>query len=186
MGISRADLEKLRNLVATNRPLAPSQAMALREIVDQVYQATDPYEPIDNHSGFLGVPLPPNAIIADANDDDSQSGMLVTSRIHGFCAYRFLQDGDMIVAINDRPIRTGRDLSEIIAASRGGDMINVEIVRGGQHVHVQFKLDVRPNWASQQLPLGQTTTQDNVRERQRKADEYWDQNFATLLDGGLL
>src|SRR3954462_7104618 len=53
MGISRDDLAQLRTLVAKNRPLAPSKAMALREIVQQVYQSTEPYEAVEDRPGFL-------------------------------------------------------------------------------------------------------------------------------------
>jgi len=197
MGISRDDLEKLHTLVEADRPLAPSQAMALREIVDQVYQATDPYEPFEDHSGFLGVPQTTSAVVLDGGEDDSQGGVLVAKRIPGFCAYRFLQDGDMIVGIaeaTNRPIRAWNDLTGIIKNYKGGDTIHIEVLRGGQKIQVPVKLDVRPIWAPppfaanqvlNQVPNG-STTQDAIRERQRKADDYWDKNFAPLLDGGLL
>ena len=59
---------------------------------------------------------------------------------------------------------------------------------------VAVKLDARPNWAPMQntIPVGPMgpniviNQQDAIRERQRKADEYWDQNFAPLLESGLL
>jgi hypothetical protein len=188
MGISRADLQTLRRLVEANRPLAPSQAMALREIVVQVHQSTEPYEPVPDRQGFLGVPLRDVTMVLDGTDDEGQAGVLVTDRIPGFCAYRFLQNGDVIVGITeaaDRPIRKGTDLTEIIKICRGGDTIHLEVLRAGQKVTVPIKLNARPTWAVQglnQIP----TYQDEIRERQRKADEYWDQTFAPLLESGIL
>ena len=194
MGISRGDLQTLRALVEANRPLAPSQAMALREIVMQVYQATEPYDAVEDKPGFLGVPLRDASI---ATDDDAQAGVLVTDRIPGFCAYRFLQNGDVIVGITDSPgkaIRKSTDLTEIIKLCKGGDTIHLEILRGGQKMTVAVKLDARPNWAPMQIvipagPMAPNTVinqQDAIRERQRIADEYWDQNFAPLLESGIL
>jgi hypothetical protein len=190
MGISRDDLQTLRKLVETNRPLAPSQAMALREIVMQVYESTEPYEAVENKPGFLGVPLPiTSAIGLDATDEDSQAGVLVTDRIPGFCAYRFLQNGDVIVGITEAPgkaIRKSTDLTEIIKLHKGGETIHMEILRGGQKMTVAIKLNARPAWAVpanlNQIP----NQQGEIRERQRKADEYWDQNFAPLLESGIL
>ena len=189
MGISRDDLQTLRKLVETNRPLAPSQAMALREIVTQVYQATEAYEALEDKPGFLGVPLRDASIVLDSTDDDTQAGVLVTDRIPGFCAYRFLQNGDVIVGITEapgKPIRKAMDLTEIIKLCKGGETIHLEILRGGQRMTVAIKLNARPAWAVQaninQIP----NQQDEIRERQRKADEYWDQNFAPLLESGIL
>jgi hypothetical protein len=188
MGISRDDLQTLRKLVEANRPLAPSQAMALREIVSQVYQATEPYQPLEDKPGFLGVPLR-DMIVPDSTDEDAQAGVLVTDRIPGFCAYRFLQNGDVIVGITEapgKPMRKSTDLSEIVKLYKGGETIHMEILRGGQRMTVAIKLNARPVWAVQaninQIPL----QQDEIRERQRRADEYWDQNFAPLLDSGIL
>src|SRR4051812_38654450 len=52
MGISRNDLEQLRAIVEKSRPLAPSQAMELRDIVQQVFQATEPYQAAEDRPGF--------------------------------------------------------------------------------------------------------------------------------------
>jgi hypothetical protein len=197
MGISRADLQTLRKLVEGNRPLAPSQAMALREIVMQVYEATEPYEAVEDKPGFLGVPLRDASIVLDSTDDDTQAGVLVTDRIPGFCAYRFLQNGDVIVGITEAPgkaIRKSTDLTEIIKLCKAGDTIHLEILRGGQKMTVAIKLDARPNWAPMQIPIPVgpmgpnivINQQDAIRERQRKADDYWDQTFAPLLESGIL
>jgi len=190
MGISRDDLETLRKLVETTRPLSPAQAMAVREIVDQVYQSTEPYEPIEDHAGFLGVPLPGPAVVIDGAEDEPQ-GMVVERRIPGFCAFRFLQDGDIILAIDERPIRTRDDLTRIISAHKGGDVVQMEVLRGGEKIEVSLKLDVRPLSApnlpaAAAAPAVGITIQDWLRDRQRKADDYWDKYFAPLLDAGLL
>jgi len=87
------------------------------------------------------------------------------------------------VAIGDHPVRTSTDLTDVVKSCKGGDSIRITVMRGGQRVQVPVKLDVRPAWATQANPIG---TQDSIRERQRKADEYWDQAFAPLLDAGLL
>jgi C-terminal processing protease CtpA/Prc len=184
MGISRDDLDKLRKLVETRRPLAPGQAMAIREIVDQVYLATEPYEPMEGAPGFLGVPLSTSQVVVDPGDEDSQLGMVVASRIRGFCAFRYLQDGDVILKVEDHPVRISKDLSDAVSVHHGGDTIQIQVLRGGQKLDVSIKLDARPIWAPQMAVA--FNTPDILRERQRKADEYWDKYFAPLLDAGLL
>ena len=75
----------------------------------------------------------------------------------------------------DHPIRVSTDLTEIVNACKGGETIHMQVLRGGQKVEVPVKLDTRPIWAP--VPPVPSVTQDAVRERQRKADEYWDKNF---------
>ena len=181
MGISRDDLETLRKVVETGRPLAPSQAMAIREIVDQVYQATEPYKPMPESPGFLGVLMSDPSVIVEAADPDSPAGVIVIGRIKGFCAYRQLQDGDVILQVNDQRVRADNDLMEVIRKCKGGDVVLMHILRGGQQMDVSVTLAARPIWA-QQIP----TMEDFKRERQRKSDDYWEKNFAPLLDTGLL
>jgi hypothetical protein len=183
MGISRDDLEKLRKLVETRRPLAPAQAMAIHEIVDQVFLSTEPYQPINDAPGFLGLPLPGSQLVVDPGNDDSPVGMVVMNPIKGFCAFRYLQDGDVILKVEDHVVHIGKDLSEAVSDHHGGDIIQMQILRGGQKLDVSIRLDSRPNWA----PLMPAfNSQDILRERQRKADEYWDKHFAPLFDAGLL
>src|SRR5687767_14981384 len=54
MGLSRADLPTLLDVVKSNQPMAPSQALALRDIVLQVWLATEPMESVPGQ-GFLGL-----------------------------------------------------------------------------------------------------------------------------------
>src|SRR5438874_9217234 len=44
MGLPRSDLAELRRVIIENRPLAPAQATALREIVTHVYLASQRYD----------------------------------------------------------------------------------------------------------------------------------------------
>lgn len=205
MGISRDDLNALHTLVEENSPLAPSQALALREIVQQIFQATEPYEPMEDRRGFLGITLP-TIIMINAGDDESQAGLLVTDRVPGFCGYRYLQSGDVISGIAeapDRAIRIGEDLTRLISAHKAGETIHLQVIRGGQQMEVAVKLDARPTWAigpqdalvqrqlqpPQDPPKNPPQYRDIVearRERQRKADEYWEQNFARLVETQIL
>lgn len=185
MGISRKDLEELRTIVDKSRPLAPSQAMVLRDIVEQVYQASEPYEPLEDKPGFLGMQFDPMSL-QESTPDDAQAGVVVMKRIPGFCAYRFLRDGDVIVGITeapDHPIRKGGDLTALVGGAKAGVTVHLQVLRGGQQIEVPITLDARPNWAQQGTP---NATQDAIRERQRQAEEYWDQHFAPLLDAEIL
>ena len=85
MGISRDDLKPLRTIVEKSRPLAPSQAAALHDIVEQVFLAGDRYPEFPNHPGFLGVRFEtPMAMVLEANGDQENSGVVVASCIPGF------------------------------------------------------------------------------------------------------
>src|SRR5688500_12404510 len=66
MGMERRNLPAFQQVVERSRPLRPAQAVALREIVNHVYLAGEPYV-ANEHQGFLGVKLQPTALIQ--NDD---------------------------------------------------------------------------------------------------------------------
>jgi hypothetical protein len=138
MGMTRADLDAFRNVVDQARPLAPSQAAVLREIVSQAFLSGEPYKPLP-HAGFLGVKLQvvavttpvddpaPNAAPAAANApaevdpfhaqlrggavgaDTGRVGILIYERVPGFCGARSLVDGDVILSIVGHPLRMTAD-----------------------------------------------------------------------------
>src|SRR4051812_793365 len=120
MAMDANQLPAFRKLVAASRPLAPSQAVALREIVTQVFLAGRTYE-AGSRDGFLGVrlgdvtinlradavELPPDQPFA-ANEPDGAHGVVIVERMPGFCGARAFQDGDIILAIDERPdVRIG-------------------------------------------------------------------------------
>jgi hypothetical protein len=190
MGISREDLKELRRIVEKSRPIAPSQAMALREIVEQVVQATESYPPLPGGVGFLGVTMPLPDIITvmqNPNDPQTPAGALVTDRLPGFCAYAALQNGDMIVGVAEAPdqmIRKSEDLTAIIGSHTAGEVVHLEILRNGKQLEVTLKLNARPMWAAP------TSTKDiveaAVEAREKIAHDYWEEHFAPLLGENVL
>ncbi|HXE55966.1 MAG TPA: hypothetical protein VN541_23270, partial [Tepidisphaeraceae bacterium] len=102
MRLKRTQLTELRDVVEKSRPLAPSQASALRRIVEEVYLAGEPYEKDDTH-GFLGILMDTAALsvrdLAGTNEPMETPGVVVADRIPGFCASRTLLDGDMILGM---------------------------------------------------------------------------------------
>src|SRR5579864_1187552 len=58
MRLRREDLPALRTLVQKARPLRPAQAAVLREIVQEIFLASETYER-DAKTGFLGVIMDP-------------------------------------------------------------------------------------------------------------------------------
>jgi hypothetical protein len=141
MGITRDDLATLRQLVQKNRPLAPSQAVALRDIVMQVYLAGETYQPFPGSSGFLGVVYQGTVSnLAPDPPDDELRGVVVINRMPGFCSFRALQDGDVIVGVVDdagqeHPVRAQRDLGAAITSCRAGDTVHMRRAddHGGYH-----------------------------------------------------
>ncbi len=53
-----------------------------------------------------------------------------------------LQLGDTITAINDKPIKSVKDLFSILESQRVGDTIRVKVLRDGEPVDVEVKLEV--------------------------------------------
>jgi hypothetical protein len=130
MGLDRRYLPSLQKLVDQQRPLRPSQASVLRQIVTHVYLAGEPY-PSDRTAGFLGVRMSATAVRLDtpdpaaaaaggeqegnnngngnnANDGNAGSdvapmGVVILERLPGFVGHRMLLDGDVVVGIDERP-----------------------------------------------------------------------------------
>ena len=192
MGLSRADLPLLRKYVQEHRPLAPSQAAALREIVVQVFMAGESYA-ANNAHGFLGVTLSEGGIglpaAPEAVDPSAPPpiGVIVTDRLPGLCAYRMLSNGDVIIGIAEHPetpIRSVDALRSAISDCQGGQTIHLEVFRGGRVVNLPVTLSPRPI----EVELNPSNPDFFPRERQRRADiadDYWQREFAPLVDNGV-
>ena len=178
MGIDRADLPVLRRVVAEMRQLQPNQNAVLRDVVEHVYLAGDPYD--SDGFGFLGVVQSPDD---PQPDDDGYSPVIVVGRVPGFAAYRMLQDGDVITAVNDhfpRKIHNNADLRANIGLRHAGEVVHLSVLRQGRNIDVPIKLSGRPI----ELNLVQAATRlEQLKNiRQDKADKYWEDNFEALLD----
>jgi hypothetical protein len=188
MGIERRYLPALQRLVADARPLLPSQAAVLRQIVVHVYCAGEPYDADDNF-GFLGVRMQPTAVsVRPAADDDfegplPQYGVVIVERLPGFIGNRMLLEGDVILGIAERPeiqFRTDMAFSYAVRDTGAGRTINFYVLRRGRLVKVPVKLDPRPV-GGLDLPNVDVLS----AQRRQKAENYWRESFAPLLKEGV-
>lgn len=176
LGLKRSQLPALVKAVEDALPLAASQVAGLREIVTHVYLSGEPYN--EQAVGFLGVMLPRD----DPNGNEEPAPIVVEGRLPGFCSYRMLQDGDIILAIIDgqpRKLRDKLDLIASIAAIDPGRQVQLEILRQGRRLRVILTLDARPLDAVAGGGAAQIEAFRNAR--QALADAYWQKHFAPLL-----
>jgi hypothetical protein len=180
MGLERAALPTLREAVKQSLPLEPSQAVVLRDIVTQVYLAGAEFEKAEGGQGFLGVSLPSTMRVEDRGLLALGRGVAVVSRVPGFCAYRMLQNGDVLLSmtVGEVTVEFNRtdDLMDSVRAVPAGQTITFDVLRQGEIVRVPITLDPRP---------AHLDNLDWLREfNNRRADEvetYWSKDFAPLL-----
>jgi len=179
MTLTRDDLPALQKLVEENRPLAPSQATAIRQIVQEVYLAGEPYQAEEN-KGFLGILMENSGAGMrdfDHGDVHGDPGVVVAERIPGFCASRMLLDGDVILGTtNPRLMFTDSSaLQQAIQAVLPGETIHLQVLRNGRVIDVPLVLDPKPAEASI------ATISGFKLRRAAKFQEYWESTFAPLL-----
>jgi hypothetical protein len=173
MGIKRKDLAALEKVVAESRPVQASQAAVLYDIVTHVYMAGEPYAVNETMGGFLG--------LRNMSDWDPPPGVMITTRIPGFPAYRMLREGDVVVGIDEFPdtaISGSNDFVSVLRTVPAGSVVTLRVLRGGNVQKVPIKLDPRPaaaNNLGDAMALLEST-------RQTKADEYWARAFAPLVE----
>jgi hypothetical protein len=178
LGLSREELGLLRKAAGQAVPLEASQAAMLREIVTHVYLTGQKYVP--DPSGFLGVVLARDEEEAGGvPNPQAKSSVIVESRLPGFCSYRMLQDGDMILEAGGAAMAGKADLINAIRACRPGDTVALKVLRQGKTLKVTIVLDARPADAVGLGAAGQIEAMRNAR--QDEADKYWEATFAPLL-----
>jgi len=181
MDLRRKDLLELRRAVEQSRPLVPSQTMALRQIVEEVFLSGEDYKKDPSH-GFLGI-LMDDATMAlrdttQQTDVRPSPGVVVADRIPGFCASRMLLDGDLILGTSDPPqvFNSAEDLRLAISSVDPGTVVHLQVLRHGQVVRVPLKLDCKPMEADN-IP----DAENFRRRRAEKFEDYWRQTFGPLL-----
>jgi S1-C subfamily serine protease len=98
--------------------------------------------------------------LADHLGIDAKSGALITDVVGGspadkaglkgstgettFQLQHIKTGGDVVVAVDGKPVFQNNDLSELIALHKPGDTVKLDIIRGGQHAQVDVTLGARP------------------------------------------
>ncbi len=187
LGLARQDLPALREVVEQSRPVAPSQAGALREVVTHVYLSGETYD-AEPRAGFLGL-LMPTLDSVEVQRGEAGEGMIqrraptgvpIDFRIPGFCGFRALREGDVLLAIVSpvaRPLPDWRALSPAVRAFAAGKVITFEVLRQGAVLKVPVKLDAFPLVAGENAWLNEI-----LPARDAAAEAYWNEQFAPLVE----
>lgn len=95
---------------------------------------------------FLGVGLYPNSpAIAARLNLPSKPGMIVTSLVQdGPSARAGVQQGDVIVAVDGKPITDESTLSRILLSHKPGDKITLTVARGSGQQTITVTLGMAP------------------------------------------
>jgi hypothetical protein len=179
MGLKRTELPLLRDAVRQSMPLMPSQVTVLRDIVTQVYLAGDIYVADEDGRGFLGVHLPFWGRPEERSLLNVERGVVVVSRVPGFCAYRMLQDGDVLLSMADGAggtIEFGstEQLVDAVRSAKAGDTVQFEVLRQGEILSIPITLDRKPMNLTMQIEEFNGRRADQV-------NDLWERDFAPLL-----
>lgn len=104
-------------------------------------------ESVVNHGAFIGVEIESMTPSLQAEYNFSVStGAVVMSVISGTgAAAAGVQQGDIIVGINNTTIDSAQDVSSVISSLRPGDIISLHIVRGTKHLTLKVTLGHTPS-----------------------------------------
>lgn len=210
MGMGRDDLPALRKLVEQRRPLLPSQAVALKDIVTQMYLAGDVFDTaVNGREGFLGI-RPAEVSIGTRQPEEQPGqqpvqigapfpgefgmvdpsqvcGIMVMDRMPGFAGARVLQNGDVILDIVERPkiqFRGAAEFSLAIRALGAGEKVHFDVLRQGQVIRIEIVLGPRPDDA-EPVPGGLNPMQKLLDRRAQEVNDLWETQFAPLLEEGV-
>jgi len=95
----------------------------------------------------LGLPIRNGALIftVEADGPADRAGLRGGTRQVTVAEIPMLAGGDIVVAVNDAPVRRFDDLINYLAASTSvGDVITLTVLRDGGEIQVQVTLDERP------------------------------------------
>ncbi len=186
--LGRDSLPVLLRLVEQSRPLLPSQAAVLRQIVTHVYLAGEPYD-ADRSNGFLGVKMHSctiNLELVPPKDNPNglslpRSGVVIVERIPGFIGNRLLRDGDVILAMAEKPdvqFVGQLEFTEAVRTVPPGQTVHFSVLRRGRVIKVPVALDPRPDAANIR---GDEGTLRFLSLRKEKAEAYWRETFGRVL-----
>ncbi|HEY5105010.1 MAG TPA: trypsin-like peptidase domain-containing protein [Acidimicrobiales bacterium] len=103
-------------------------------------------ESVVNHGAFIGVEIETlTPSLQQQYGFKVSSGAVVMSTIAGTgAATAGVQQGDIIVGINNTTIASAQDVSSVISALKPGDVITLHLVRGTKHLSIKITLGTAP------------------------------------------
>lgn len=172
--LTRKDLPALRDVVRSRVPLLPCESQPLRDIVTHVYLSGADLAPDDGGRGFVGVYFD----LEQDSIDLSVPGVEIRHRMPGCCAYRYLEDGDVVLAIGNQTVHAPREMTSNVIQYSPGQTVTFEIFRRGKLIHVPVVLGTRPKELANAESIPEFLSQ-----RLADANGYWDANFEPILNG---
>jgi hypothetical protein len=176
LGMKRADLPTLLELVGEYRPLEEQMKSAIKEIVTHVYLAEDEYE--KEARGFLGISMPKTA-------DEDRMQVIIESRMAGFGGFATLRDGDVVLDIVDQPLPQPLDREvfiDVIKTMEPGRNVRLKVLRQGAVRIVPVKISARP---AERAAVNAMAYEQRVAEllykRSEEAEGYWKDRFAPVV-----
>ena len=94
----------------------------------------------------LGIDAKQGALISDvvSGSPADDAGLKGSTGETTFQLQHVKTGGDVVIAVDGKPVFQNNDLSELIALHKPGDTVKLDILRGGQHAQVDVTLGSRP------------------------------------------
>ncbi|MFL5869725.1 MAG: S1C family serine protease [Solirubrobacterales bacterium] len=94
----------------------------------------------------LGIDTESGALITDVVDGSpaDDAGLTGSTGESTFQLQHVKTGGDVVIAVDGRPVLQNNDLSKLVAQHKPGETIKLDIIRGGQHETVDVTLGSRP------------------------------------------
>ncbi len=108
--------------------------------------------------GWLGVTVQPlTDALAKALKVPEKKGALVSEVMKGSPAEKGgLKSQDVIVEFNGKPVKSGRDLSIAVAATRPGTKVTIKVIRNGRPKLLKFRVGTMPDNVESGMVLNNT------------------------------
>ena len=94
----------------------------------------------------LGLPTKGGALITDvvSGSPADKAGLKGATGETTFQLQHIKTGGDVVIAVDGKPVVTNNDLSELVAQHKPGDTVTLDILRDGHHATVDVTLGSRP------------------------------------------
>jgi putative serine protease PepD len=99
----------------------------------------------------LGIPATSGALVTDVvkGSPADKAGLHGSTGETTFQLQHVKTGGDVILAVDGKPVHANGDLSELVAAHKPGDVVTLDVLRDGHRAGVQVTLGARPSDVNQ-------------------------------------